>query len=73
MITGRHGEESHRYLARWAGDQFEQATVKELPLSFFGGHNGYTRQEGIEISEFAVGATWVSPSFGDSHTVCRVI
>lgn len=73
MITGRNGEDSRRYLTRWVGDQFDSGTVKELPLNFFGSQNGYTRQEGADISELAVGETWVSPSFGESHTVCRIV
>lgn len=73
MITGRHGEDSRRYLARWVGDQFGLGVVKELPLNFFGSHNGYSREEGIAISELGIHDTWVSPSFGESHTVRRII
>lgn len=72
MITGKNGEDSRRYHACWSGKVCHLAAHKELPLAFFGEHNGYQRYEALQIRDLAIGEVWVSPGFGRDHTVTRV-
>lgn len=63
-----------RYLCIWDKDVFEVNNTTEIHyLDFFTKGNGYDESEIQTISNMYIGDVYSIPSFGEAHTIVRIL